>query len=165
MSTELMMLSNHLIFCCPLLLLPSIFPNISVFSNESVLSIRWPKYWHFSFSISPSNEYSGLISFRMDWFISLKSKGLSKVFSGTTIQKHQETLFFLVLVPEGIVGLHRTGQLQLLQHQWLGYRLGLLWYWMVCHANKPRLFCHFWGCTQVLPFRFFCWLWGILHFF
>ena len=59
--------SNHLILCCPLLLLPSIFPSIRVFSNESVLHIRWPKYWSFSFSISPSNEYSGLISFRMDW--------------------------------------------------------------------------------------------------
>ena len=60
--------SNHLILCCPRLLLPSIFPSIIVFSNESVLCIRWPKYWSFSFSISPSNEYSGLVSFRMDWF-------------------------------------------------------------------------------------------------
>ena len=67
MSIELMMPSNHLIFCCPLLLLPSIFPSIRVFSNESVLHIRWPKYWSFNFSISPSNEYSRLISFRMDW--------------------------------------------------------------------------------------------------
>ena len=68
MSIELVMPSNHLILCRPLLLLPSIFPSIRVFSNESVLCIRWPKYWIFSFSISPSNEYSGLISFRMDWF-------------------------------------------------------------------------------------------------
>ena len=66
MSTESVMPSNHLILCHPLLLLPSIFPSIRVFSNESVLCIRWPKYWSFSFSISPSNEYSGLISFRMD---------------------------------------------------------------------------------------------------
>ena len=65
-STELVMPSNHLIFCCPLLP-PSFFPSIRVFSSESVLPIRWPKYWSFSFSISPSNEYSGLISFRMDW--------------------------------------------------------------------------------------------------
>ena len=66
--------SNHLIFCCPLLLLPSsIFPSIRVFSNESALCIRWPKYWSFSFSISPSNEYSGLISFRIDWFHSQES--------------------------------------------------------------------------------------------
>ena len=61
-------LSNHLIFCCPLLLLPSSFPSIRVFSNESALCIRWPKYWSFSFNISPSNEYSRLISFRIDWF-------------------------------------------------------------------------------------------------
>ena len=66
MSIESVMPSNHLILCCPLLLLPSIFPSIRVFSNESVLRIRWPKDWSFSFSISPSNEYSGLISFRMD---------------------------------------------------------------------------------------------------
>ena len=67
MSIESVMLSNHLILCCPLLLPPSIFPSIRVFSKESVLHIRWPKYWSFSFSISPSNEYSGLIFFRMDW--------------------------------------------------------------------------------------------------
>ena len=64
---ELEMLSNHLILCCPLLLLPSIFPSIRVFSNESDLHIRWPKHWSFSFTISPSSEHSGLISFRMDW--------------------------------------------------------------------------------------------------
>ena len=89
MSIELVMPSNHLILCCPLLLQPSIFPRIRVFSNESVLHSRWPKYWSFSFNISPSNEYSGLISFRMDGWISLQSKGLSRVFSNTTVQKHQ----------------------------------------------------------------------------
>ena len=68
MSTESIMPSNYLILCRPLLLQPSIFPSIRVFSNESALSTRWPKYWSFSFSISPSNEYSGLISFRIDWF-------------------------------------------------------------------------------------------------
>ena len=67
MSTESVMTSNHFILCCPLLLLPSIFPSIRVFSNESALHSRWPKYWSFSFYISPSNEHSGLISFRMDW--------------------------------------------------------------------------------------------------
>ena len=67
MSIESVMPSNHLILCCPLLLPPSIFPSIRVFSNESVLHIRWPKYWSFSFNISPSNEHPGLISFRMDW--------------------------------------------------------------------------------------------------
>ena len=68
MSIELMMPSNHLVLCCPLLLLPSIFPSIRVFSNELALHIRWPKYWSFSFSISPSSEYSGLISLKIDWF-------------------------------------------------------------------------------------------------
>ena len=67
LSIESVMPSNHLILCCPLLIPPSIFPSIKVFSNESVLCIRWPKYWSFSFSISPSNKYSGLISFRIDW--------------------------------------------------------------------------------------------------
>ena len=67
MSIESVMPSNHRILCCPLLLLPSIFPSIKVFSSESVLCISWPKDWSFSFSVSPSNEYSGLISFRMDW--------------------------------------------------------------------------------------------------
>ena len=78
MSLESVMPSNHLILCHPLLLLPSIFPSIRVFSNESVLPIRWPKYWNFSFSISPSNEYSGLISFRMDWLDLLAIQGTLK---------------------------------------------------------------------------------------
>ena len=77
-SIELVMPSNHLILCCPLLLLPSIFPSIRVFSNESVLHIRWPKYWSFSFRISPSNEHSGLISFRMDWLALLAVQGTLK---------------------------------------------------------------------------------------
>ena len=92
MSIRSVMPSNHLIPCRPLLLPPSIFPSIRVFSNESALHIRWPEYWSFSFSISPSNEYSGLISneysgliFRTDW-ISLQSKGLSRIFSNTTVQ-------------------------------------------------------------------------------
>ena len=88
LSIELVMPSNHVILCHPLLLPPSIIPSIRVFSNKSVLRIRWPKYLSFSFSISPSNEYSGLISFRID-LQSLQSKGLSRVFSNTTVQKHQ----------------------------------------------------------------------------
>ena len=78
MSSELVMPSNHSILCCPLLLLPSIFPRIRVFSTELFLCIRWPKYWSFSFSISPSNEYSGLISFRMDWLDLLAVQGTLK---------------------------------------------------------------------------------------
>ena len=86
LSIESVMPSTHLILCHPLLLLPSIFPSIRVFSNESSLRIRWPKYWSFSFNISPSNEHPGL-----GWtgWISLQSKGLSRVFSNTTVQNHQ----------------------------------------------------------------------------
>ena len=90
MSVESVMPSNHLILCRPLLLLPSIFPSIRVFSSESVLHISWPKYWSFSFSISPSNEYSGLISLGWTGWISLQSKGLSRFFSNTTVQKKHQ---------------------------------------------------------------------------
>ena len=78
MSLKLVLPSNHLILCCPLLFLPSILPSIRVFSHESVLPIRWPKYWSFSFSISPSNEYSRVISFRMDWLDLLAVQGTMK---------------------------------------------------------------------------------------
>ena len=89
MSIELVMPSNHLILCRSLLLLLSILLSIRVFSNESVFRIRWPKYWSYSFSSSPSNEYSGLISLGLTGLISLQSNGLSRVFSNTTVQKHQ----------------------------------------------------------------------------
>ena len=105
MSVESVMPSNHLIFCHPLLPLPSIFPSIRVFSNESILLIQWPKYWSFNFSISPSNEYSGLISFTIDWldllavrdsqessptpqFKSINSSGLSFLYNSTLISTH-----------------------------------------------------------------------------
>ena len=89
MTIKSVMPSNHLILCHSLSLPPSIFPSIRVFPNESVLHIGWPKYRCFSFSISPSNEYSGLIFFRIHWMIYLLSKGLSRVFSNTIVQKHQ----------------------------------------------------------------------------
>ena len=99
MSIELDMPSNHLILCHPLLLLPSNFPSIRVFSNESVLPIRWPKYWSFSFNISPSNEHPGLISFRMDWLDLLAVQGTLK----SLLQHHsykasilQRSAFFIV---------------------------------------------------------------------
>ena len=88
MSIGSVMPSNHLILCHPLLLLPSVFPSIRVFSSESVLHIRWPKYCSFSFSLSPSNEYSGLISFKIDR-LPLRSPCSPRVFSNTTVQKHQ----------------------------------------------------------------------------
>ena len=91
MSIESVMPSNHLILCRPHLLLSSTVPRIRVFSSELALHIRWPKYWSFSFNISPSNEYSGLISLGLTGWISLQSKGPTRVFSNTTVQKH---LFF-----------------------------------------------------------------------
>ena len=107
MSIESVMLSNHLILCCPLPLLPSVFPSIRVFSSEPVLCIRWPKYQSFSFSISPSYEYSGLISFRIDWFDLLADQGTLK-----SLLKHHSSkasilrcsaffieLFYLFLLP------------------------------------------------------------------
>ena len=78
---------------------------------------------------------------------------------------NERTYFSWVLVLEGLLGLHRTIQLQLLQHYWLGHRLGLLQYWMVCLGNKQRLLCHFWDCIQVLHFGLFCWVWWLLHFY
>ena len=91
MSIELMMPSNHLILCRPLLLLPSIFPSIRVCSNESILRMRWPKYWSFSFNISPSNVYSGLISFRMDWLDILAVQGTLK----SLLQHHSSKALIL----------------------------------------------------------------------
>ena len=89
MSIKLVMPSNYLMLCCPLLLPPLILPSIRIFSSESALLIRWPKYWSFSFNISPFNEHPGLISFTMDWLDLLAVQGTSRVFSNTTVQKHQ----------------------------------------------------------------------------
>ena len=89
MCIESVIPSSHLLLYCPFLLLPSIFPGIGVFSNESALCVKWLKYWSFSFSISPFNEYSRLISLKIDWFTLLEVQGLSRVFSNTTVQKHQ----------------------------------------------------------------------------
>ena len=89
MPLESVMLSSHLILCRPLLFIPSIFPSIRVFSSESALCIRWPKYWGFSLSISPSNEYSGLISFRMDWLDLLAVQGTLKSLLHPIVKRHQ----------------------------------------------------------------------------
>ena len=95
MSIESVMPSSHLIFCRPLLLLPSVFPSIRVFSNESVLHMRWPKYWSFSFNISPSNEHPGLISFRMDWLDLLAVQGTLK----SLLQQHSSKASVLQCLP------------------------------------------------------------------
>ena len=111
MSIESVMPSNHLILCCPLLLLPPIPPSIRVFSNESVLHIRWPKYWSFSLSISPANEYSGLISFRMDWLNFLAVQGTLK----SLLQHHGskasilwQSVFFIVQLSHPYVTTGKT---------------------------------------------------------
>ena len=110
MFIELRMPSNHLILCCPLLLLSSIFPSIRVFSNESALHIKWPKYWSFSFIISLSNEYSGLISFRIDWFDLLKLQGTLK----SLLQHHslkasiQCSAFFMVQLSHSYMATGKT---------------------------------------------------------
>ena len=111
MSIESVMPSNHLILCCPLLCLPSIFSNIRVFSNESVLHIRWPKYWSFSFNISPSNEHPGLISFRMDCLGLLAVQGTLKSFlqhhsSKASILRH--SAFFIVQLSHPYMTIEKT---------------------------------------------------------
>ena len=106
MSIEAVMPSNHLIFYHPLLLLPSIFPSIRVFSNESALHIKWPKYWSFSFNISPSNEYSGLISFRMDWLDLLCSPRDSQESSPTTQFKSINSLALSFLYSPTLTSIH-----------------------------------------------------------
>ena len=108
-SIDSVMPSNHLILCHPLLLPPSIFPSTRFFPNESVLCIRWPKYWSFSFSISPSNEYSGLISFMMDWLDLLAVQGLSRVFSAGTLKTTGKTIALTRLTFVGKVSLLLIG--------------------------------------------------------
>ena len=116
MSTESVMPSNRLILCCPLLLLPSIFPSIGVFSNESALHIGWPKYWSFSFSISPASEYSGLISFRIDWLDLLAVQGTIK----SLLQYHTSkasifwhSAFFILQLSHPCMTIEKTSTLTL----------------------------------------------------
>ena len=120
MSIELVMPSNHLILCCPLLLPPSIFPSIRVFANESVLCIKWPKYWSFSFSISPSSEYSGLISFRVGWLDILAVQGTLK----NLLQHHSSkasilwcSVFFIVQLSHPYITTGKTIALTNIWHR------------------------------------------------
>ena len=139
MSVELVMPSNHLILCRPLLLLPSIFPGIRVFSSKLVLCIRWLKYWSFSFSISPSNEYSGLISFRMDWFDLLAVQGTLK----SLLQHHsskasvlQCSPFFIVQLSHPYMTIGKTIALA----RWTFARFCLSTYKLVFTSGKIILF-------------------------
>ena len=123
MSTESVMLSNYIILCCPLFPLPLIFPSIRVFSNELVLRIRWPKCWSFNFSISPSNKYSGLISFGIDWFDFLNAQGTLK----SLLQHHssktsvlQFSAFFMVHLSHGYMTTGKTIALNILGLCWQG---------------------------------------------
>ena len=139
--------SKHLILCHPLLLLPSIFPSIRVFSNESVLRIRWPKYWSFSFSISPSNEYSGQIFFRMDWLDLLAVQGTLK----SLLQYHsskasilQCSAFFIVLLSHPYMTTGKT--IALTRWTFVGKVMSLL---LICH-----LCCHNFYCKEQVYFNF-----------
>src|SRR5574337_157126 len=151
MSTESVMPSNHLILCCPLLLLPSIFPSIRVFSNESVLHIRWPKDWSFSFNISPSNEYSGLISFMMDWLDLLAVQGTLK----SLLQNHSSkasilwhSAFFIVQLSHSYMTTGKT--IALTRQTFVGKIISLLFNMVskLVIAFLPRSKCLLISCLQ-----------------
>ena len=127
MSIESMMPSNHLTLCHPLLLLPSIFPSIRVFSNESVLCIRWPKYWSFRFSINPSNEYSGLISFRMDWLNLLAVQGTLK----SRLQHHSSKASILQ---------HSAFSIVQLSHPYMTTGKTIVWQTDLCRPSNVSAF-------------------------
>ena len=139
MSIESVMPSNHLILCCPLLLLPSIFPSIRVFPNESVIHISWPKYWSFSFSISSSKEYSGLISFRIDWFDLLAVQGTLK----SLLQHHSLKAsilwcwaFFMVLLSHPYMTTGKTIALTI--RTFVSKVMSLLFNFSFCNEYKVR---------------------------
>ena len=119
MSIESVMPSNHLILCHPLLLLPSVFPSVRVFFNESALHIRWPKYWRFSFSVSPSNEYSGLISFRVDWFDLLAVQGTLESSPVPQFQSINSSMLKLLYGPALMSVYMTTGKTKALTRQTL----------------------------------------------
>ena len=144
MSIELVMQSNHLILCRPLLLLPSIFPSIRVFSNESVLCIRWPKYWSSSFSISPSNEHTGLISFRMDWLDLLAVQGILK----SLLQHHSSkasilwhSAFFTVQISHAYMTTGKT--IALTRQTFVGKVMSLLFNMLSRLVIGERISTHF----------------------
>ena len=146
MPIESVMPSNHLILCHPLLLLPSIFPSIRVFSNESALHIRWPRYWSFSFNISPSNEYSGLISFRMDW-LALLADNITFIYPLI----HWWTLIFFCLLAivesSAVINMYLHALIWIPVLNSLGFIPGILW------DHVPFLCLTFWGIVKLFPTR------------
>ena len=145
MFIESVMPSSHLILCHPLLLLPPIPPSIRVFSNESTFHVRWPKYWSFSFGISPSSEYSWLISFRMDWLdllaVQQTLKSLLRVFSNTTVQKHQFFGAQLSLQSNSHIHIMTTGKtIALTRRTFVGKVMSLLYNMLSRLVIKPILF-------------------------
>ena len=135
------------------------------------LSVKWNKqYWTRVLLWPACSLDTILLAFALLHFVLQGQTICNSVFLLTSyfhipVPYDRKGIFCLVLVLEGIVGIHRTGQLQLLQNQYLGHRLGLLWCWMVFLGNEQKSFCHFWSCTQVLHFRLLWWLWGLLYFF
>ena len=151
MSIELVMPFNHLILCRPLLLLPSIFPSIRVFSNESVLHISWPKYWSFRFNINPSNEYSGLISFRMDWLDLLAVQGtLKSLFQHRSSKASvlQCSAFFIVQLSHPYMTTGKT--IALTRQTFVGKVMALLFNMLsrLVIAFLPRSKCFLISCVQ-----------------
>ena len=153
-SIESMMPSNHLILCHPLLLLPSIIPSIRVFSNESVIGIRWPKYWSFNFNISPSNEYSGLISFRIDWLDLLAVQGTLKSLlqhRSSKVSILQHSAFFMVQLSHPYVTTGKT--IALIRRTFVGKVMSLLFNMLSAKSLQlcPTLRPHRWQPTRLLP--------------
>ena len=153
-SIESMMPSNHLILCHPLLLLPSILPSIRVFSNESVIGIRWPKYWSFNFNISPSNEYSGLISFRIDWLDLLAVQGTLKSLlqhRSSKVSILQHSAFFMVQLSHPYVTTGKT--IALIRRTFVGKVMSLLFNMLSAKSLQlcPTLRPHRWQPTRLLP--------------
>ena len=152
MSIESVMPSNHLILCHPLLLLPSFFPSIRIFSNESVLPIRWPKYWNLSFSISLSNEYSGLISFRIEWFDLLVVQGTLK----SLLQNHSSEHWFHLphhsaRPPPQIMSLLYTVKLIMFPLWLVFYFLSGYWLWKMLNIFY---YCDYVTITHLTPFYY-----------
>ena len=164
-------------FCCPYRASPSLAAK-NIISLILVLTIWWCPCdvhvllycWKRVFAMTSAFSWSNSVSLCPASFCTLRpnlpvTPGISWLPTFVFQSLIMKRTSFWVLVLEGLVGLHRTVQLQLLQHYWSGHRLGLLWYWVECLGNEQRSFCHFWDCTQKLHFGFFCWLWGLLNFF